>query len=66
MSRWRQTYEHFKNMFPDLAKGVTSVHQEDKDGYEISMNTTAHITLYFSYHNVNQWTLQTARDRNNS
>lgn len=65
MPRWRQTLEQFKHMFPEMAKGVSSVHQEDKNGYEISMDTTAHVTLYFSYHSVDRWTLQTARDRNN-
>lgn len=66
MARWRQTLEHFKHMFPEISKGISSVRQRDKDGYEITIETTAHVTLHFSYHRVDEWALQTARDRNNS
>lgn len=67
MSRWQQTFEQFKHMFPDLAKGASSVHQADKNGYELSINTTAHVTLRFYFKDIKHWKLETegTRDRNN-
>ena len=57
MSKYHRLWTHFQNMFPSLAKSVTQ--WAARKGNSICMETTAHVTLYFTYDDLKHWKLET-------
>lgn len=56
-NRSSRLFKLFESMFPDMANGVT--HYGPVDFVTIKMETTAHVTLIFTYVDVKNWSLQT-------
>lgn len=57
MSKYYSLWMHFQNMFPSLTKAVT--HWGCCKGNAIFMETTANVTLFFTYDDVDHWSLET-------
>lgn len=56
-SKYRRLWTHFQNMFPSLASGVK--HWRAGKYNTIELDTTAGVTLFFTYDDVEHWKLET-------
>lgn len=57
MSKYHRLWTHFQNMFPSIARSVK--HWACGKGNTIFMDTTAGVTLFFTYDDVKHWKLET-------
>lgn len=57
MSKYHRLWTHFQNMFPSLASGVK--HWRPGKYNTIELDTTAGVTLFFTYDDVKHWKLET-------
>lgn len=57
LSKYQKLWGTFKGMFPSLAEGVA--YWGSHKGNTIRLETTAHVTLFFTYDDVKHWKLET-------
>lgn len=55
--KYHRLWTHFQNMFPSLANGVK--HWRPGKYNTIELDTTADVTLFFTYDDVKHWKLET-------
>lgn len=56
-SKYHRLWTHFQNMFPSLARGVK--HWRAAKYNTIELDTTAGVTLFFTYDDAKHWKLAT-------